>query len=195
MTYDKIKVSALKLFSEKGFDGTTIKEIANESGLKPSSIYSHFTSKEEIFTILWDECIQHTLKAVEELVIKEKSGNYTAESILYEYYITVIKHFVKNKVEYLFLKQAAFFTGSNKASEKIKFNSTLDTNIHVAYFSKFFISLQQSSVIIEGDYREFILAYIGTMIAYLEQSLVYNIKSGDEYIGKLWMIFWRGIAN
>lgn len=46
---------SLRLFSIKGFDGVSIKEIADEVGIKDSSIYKHFTSKQMIYnTILYD---------------------------------------------------------------------------------------------------------------------------------------------
>jgi len=49
---DTILDVALRLFAEKGFDGTTITEIEREAGLKPGkgSFYRHFPSKEAVVT-------------------------------------------------------------------------------------------------------------------------------------------------
>ncbi len=49
---DTILDVALRLFSEKGFDGATITEIEREAGLKPGTggFYRHFASKEAAFT-------------------------------------------------------------------------------------------------------------------------------------------------
>ena len=45
---EKIIESAIDLFSEKGFFETSVREIAQKSNLKVSSLYSHFSSKEAI---------------------------------------------------------------------------------------------------------------------------------------------------
>ena len=47
-TRDRIVQSALKLFSRKGFRGTTIKDIAHEVGVTEGAIYRHFESKEDL---------------------------------------------------------------------------------------------------------------------------------------------------
>ncbi len=50
-----IKEAALVLFAEKGYDGTSLAEIADEVGLKKQSLYSHFKSKDDIFIQLLTE--------------------------------------------------------------------------------------------------------------------------------------------
>lgn len=47
-TKERIVDEALTLFSTKGFKGTSVKNIADAVGIKDSSLYKHFTSKQEI---------------------------------------------------------------------------------------------------------------------------------------------------
>ncbi len=47
-TKEKILDESLRLFSEKGFDAVSVREIARCVGIKESSIYNHFTGKEDI---------------------------------------------------------------------------------------------------------------------------------------------------
>lgn len=49
--------SALELFAEKGFDGTTINDIAGAAGITPGAIYRHFTSKEELGKVIFETLI------------------------------------------------------------------------------------------------------------------------------------------
>jgi AcrR family transcriptional regulator len=44
-----IKDVALELFGQKGYEDTSLTEIANSVGIKKPSIYNHFRSKEDIF--------------------------------------------------------------------------------------------------------------------------------------------------
>ena len=47
-TKEKIFDVSLDLFSKKGYDSVSLREIAEEVGIKKSSIYSHYPSKEAI---------------------------------------------------------------------------------------------------------------------------------------------------
>ena len=47
-TKERIFDVALDLFSKKGYDSVSLREIAEEVGIKKSSIYSHYPSKEAI---------------------------------------------------------------------------------------------------------------------------------------------------
>jgi AcrR family transcriptional regulator len=47
-TLRRIYEEALKRFAERGYHGTSVREIADACGIKPSSIYAHFPSKERI---------------------------------------------------------------------------------------------------------------------------------------------------
>ena len=48
-TKEKITEAALTLFAEKGYKGTSVKNIADAVGIKDASLYNHFKSKQEIF--------------------------------------------------------------------------------------------------------------------------------------------------
>ena len=47
-----------QLFSQKGFNGTTTKEIAQASGISVAMIFCHFASKEDLYTAIIDQRIQ-----------------------------------------------------------------------------------------------------------------------------------------
>jgi AcrR family transcriptional regulator len=51
---DLIRVSA-RLFREKGFDGTTIRDIADAVGMRSGSPFYHFKSKQEILAAVMEE--------------------------------------------------------------------------------------------------------------------------------------------
>ena len=51
-TKEIILFESLKLFADKGYDGVTVRDIAAEVGIKQSSLYKHYKSKQEIFDTL-----------------------------------------------------------------------------------------------------------------------------------------------
>lgn len=54
-TKERITEEALTLFAEKGYQGTSVKNIADAVGIKDSSLYKHFKSKKEIFDTIVQE--------------------------------------------------------------------------------------------------------------------------------------------
>lgn len=54
-TRSRILDESLLLFSEKGFEGTTVRDIASAVGITASSLYKHFSSKEAIFETIFNE--------------------------------------------------------------------------------------------------------------------------------------------
>ena len=58
-TKEKILAAALDLFSQKGYEGTNIRELAALLGLVKSGIYKHYESKEEIWNALLDKMIAY----------------------------------------------------------------------------------------------------------------------------------------
>ncbi|HEX3014574.1 MAG TPA: TetR/AcrR family transcriptional regulator, partial [Methanobacterium sp.] len=53
-TKEKIFDSAIELFAKKGFDATSMREIAEAVGIKKASLYSHYKSKNEIMDNIFE---------------------------------------------------------------------------------------------------------------------------------------------
>ncbi len=45
---------AMRVFSERGFSGTTTKEIANAAGISEATVFKHFSNKDELYTAILD---------------------------------------------------------------------------------------------------------------------------------------------
>ena len=53
-TKEKILETALTLFAQNGYDGTSVEQIAQDVGIKAPSLYKHFKGKEDILNSLID---------------------------------------------------------------------------------------------------------------------------------------------
>ena len=58
-TKDRILDAALTLFSENGYDGTSVEQIADFVGIRAPSLYKHYAGKEEILNALIDTAQAH----------------------------------------------------------------------------------------------------------------------------------------
>jgi len=59
-TKDKILAAAKELFAQKGFDGTSTREIVNAAGVNISLISYHFGGKENLFFSMFDHFMEDT---------------------------------------------------------------------------------------------------------------------------------------
>ena len=57
--------AAAALFSKKGYEGTSVRDIAAASGMLAGSIYCHFSSKEDVFLSVQREGIRQLTDAVQ----------------------------------------------------------------------------------------------------------------------------------
>ena len=61
-TKERIINAAIVLFSDKGYSKVSVRDIAEEVGIKAASLYSHFKSKEEILHTLYDYFFENQYK-------------------------------------------------------------------------------------------------------------------------------------
>jgi len=59
---------AARLFREKGFDGTTVRDIADAVGMRSGSPFYHFRSKQEILLAVMEEGLAAGLEATEAVL-------------------------------------------------------------------------------------------------------------------------------
>lgn len=77
-TKDHILEAAYQMFVEKGFQGSSMRDIANKAGIKAGSIYNHFSGKEEIFESVFIE--KHPIFKILDILDNVSGSN--AEQLL-----------------------------------------------------------------------------------------------------------------
>ncbi|HHJ64353.1 MAG TPA: TetR/AcrR family transcriptional regulator [Aquifex aeolicus] len=81
-TKERISRVALRLFSQKGFKGTTIKDIAREVGITEGAIYRHFRSKEDIIEHLVERITGEIRELIREEVLTKKDIRKQVDSLI-----------------------------------------------------------------------------------------------------------------
>ena len=82
-TKEKIFDVSLDLFSKKGYDSVSLREIAEEVGIKKSSIYSHYPSKEAILMDIFEyftDLFEYDESLNSEELILSKDNNILLEN-------------------------------------------------------------------------------------------------------------------
>ena len=95
--------SALALFARKPFYEVGMREVADEAGISPATIYRYFPSQEELFNEAFIQDISSASKEFKSMVLKDKPAS------IEEFGIKLVDHFIKNEsmfqmIMYLMLK-------------------------------------------------------------------------------------------
>src|ERR1700757_4638 len=63
---NQIVAVAAELFSQKGFRGTTTKEIADHAGVSEAIIFRHFTTKDDLYRAILDNKVKQATERMKE---------------------------------------------------------------------------------------------------------------------------------
>ncbi|RJX24372.1 MAG: TetR/AcrR family transcriptional regulator [Dethiobacter sp.] len=142
---EEILDEASKLFKKKGFNGTSMQDIANEVGILKGSIYYYFNSKNEIFREVLNKGISPVLKHAEFIMSKKLSSREKLRELIQNHiryimgnnFSLVIYFQEKEKIS---AKETTKYVESRNSYEKF-FRDVLDEGIRKGDFPEVNISL------------------------------------------------------
>ena len=115
-TKEKIFDVSIDLFSQYGYDGVSIRQIAKEVGIKESSIYNHYQSKESILESILTYYINEMIR--EEAPVMQSRENLDMD--FDEFYEEGRDRFISKLSEEKMMKITRIFLVESYHNEKIK---------------------------------------------------------------------------
>jgi TetR/AcrR family transcriptional regulator, cholesterol catabolism regulator len=79
---DEIRNAAAKLFGEKGFAASSVRDIANAVGLGAASLYNHMDSKDDLLTTICFRCAESFSEGMETIDEAAKNPVEKIESLI-----------------------------------------------------------------------------------------------------------------
>lgn len=191
MTINKIKSTSLELFALKGYEGTSISDIAKAVGLQKSSIYTHFNSKEELFLTIFNEVINDFISDIEKLSSQIK--HYSVKEKLYAIFYYFCESYKIRKYKNLFLNRAMIFPPISSENLKTKYMTYEQTNNKILI--PIFEEGVKSGIIKDNKPKELIAAFYCLVDGFFIESHYYVEQEYKSRINLVWNIFWTGITN
>lgn len=74
--------AAADLFKEKGYNASSIRDLAAKVGLEPSSIYSHIKSKEDLLSEICMSCAHKFTEGILHIIGQEKSAKKRLKALI-----------------------------------------------------------------------------------------------------------------
>jgi len=173
-TREKILETALKLFSKKGYLGTTTREIAKKAGTAEVTIFRHFISKEKLFEEVVN--MHSFLPALQGLLPEVKEMPYTEA-------LTVI---AKRFLDTLIIRKdiiKIMHSEIQRYPEKIHkiYHAFIDEIFKT--LASYFTSMQKKGILREFHSEVAARAFLGMIFSYFdgEEFLLWKKYRSDSY--------------
>lgn len=154
-TKEKIIYESLRLFSTKGFNAISVRDIAKAVGIKASSLYNHFKNKQDIF----DTIIRRYSDSINKFFLSMKIDIDIDGITLNNLKWTDDQFFTKSLDLFIFCLQDEYMVKFRKLLTIEQFNNSKMADLYTKLFiedilnfqSKIFESLMNSNILIKKD--------------------------------------------
>lgn len=153
-TKEVILTVALKLFSEKGYDGVGIRDISKEIGIRESALYKHYSGKQDIFDSILKDIEHRYQEEVSTFIPPESVVNILSEESdvreeLFRISVTMFQFYLKT--EYGSQLRRMLTMEQYRTSEASKFFRELIIDKGLDYISGVFTDLINTGVYVDAD--------------------------------------------
>ena len=83
--------NAARIFAEKGYHSTSMRDISRETGVSLAGLYYYCRSKEELLFLIQDNCFGHVLERLEQR-LREASGGIEKLRLVLENHLIFARH-------------------------------------------------------------------------------------------------------
>lgn len=105
-TSERIKHSAIQLFAQKGYYGTSLNEVASMVGIKKPSLYAHFKNKDDLYLSILQELMDMFIERVSlDPSVKDQ---HSTKEVLYMFLKNMV-NFWKDETLGLLYKRTLLF--------------------------------------------------------------------------------------
>lgn len=187
-TKNHILTVSLDLFSQKGYDGVSIREIAKNVGVRESAIYKHFQNKQEILNKIAEKMSSEIHEAYQKLEVP-RVNTTTAAADFSAQYKKISGKPLCNLVWNIF----QLFTGDTELAKfrrllmREQFNNKTFSDCYNSFFlsgvlqaqSKTFLQLVKGGLFKEEDEKIIALHFYGPVL-FLFQQFDCNPEMADQ---------------
>lgn len=192
MKKEIIKQAAFELFAERGYDSTSMRDIAKKVGIKAPSIYAHYESKEEIFNAIFNEVLGQHIQEIKELVLIGKTSPKNHE-LLYSVFVKALKFFSNSNIAAFWGR--TIFSSNDFMIETLNTSTTQMREGIFSLYSEVFKETLIVDEISEEDLRTMIISFLAIIHGYIIMSHLHNIDLDDEQIERAWELYLNGISK
>jgi len=183
--YERIIHSASKVFAEKGYHGSNLREIAQDAGINKAMLFYYFKNKENLYFSILSLAFQEILERSKKIYVNQKSS------------FEKIKEMIASFTQ-IYIKNKDFFLIAMKEFESVKIMPLMKNSNYIYQINNIFVAIIQEGIknreFRELDPRMTAVSIIGMIKLLITQENItgtsYNNEDICSFINE---IIFRGI--
>ena len=183
--YERIIHSASKVFAEKGYHGSNLREIAQDAGINKAMLFYYFKNKENLYFSILSLAFQEILERSKKIYVNQKSS--------FEKINEMIASFTQ-----IYIKNKDFFLIAMNEFESVKIMPLMKNSNYIYQINNIFVAIIQEGIknreFRELDPRMTAVSIIGMIKLLITQENItgtsYNNEDICSFINE---IIFRGI--
>ncbi|WP_128893830.1 TetR/AcrR family transcriptional regulator [Longirhabdus pacifica] len=187
-TKQKILQQALMLFSVKGYEETSLKDIATSVNIKAPSIYAYFKSKESLFENVIDVVMDEYLFFIRSQADTDVS--LPTEKQLYTLMDNLNKYFYKQNLG-LFIKRYGLVPPEKFRDYLLHKYNESEREIRKLLYD----ILESSSKPYKSDLDTVVTSFICVLDGLFTYLVNYSEQEYEQRLKAAWEVYWQGITT
>ncbi len=192
MTAKRIKMVAFQLFSQKGYEGTALSEIAEKVGIKKPSIYAHYKSKEALFLSVVDDMTDSYVNRWDEVLLQNRELGI--EKQLYTLMEETLRYFTQDSLHIALWIRVWMFPPADLKEKLLQHMKDLHMRLEDDVTAMIQTGIAQGDVRC-GQAKDMAFAYLSLIDGYLMRVICYGPGGYTTQTIDIWKCFWDGIRN
>lgn len=185
-TRDKIRYSSFKLFLENGYEATNIRDICKEVGIKASTLYFYYKSKEDLFFYIYDEISLDYIRYIQE--IDEVRKYISLEKKLFILLKSKIDYYASDISKRKFILRYHLFPPeelSGSLRRKYKFYAGEEKKVILDIIGNY----KSNDLYKNKNINDYLIEYKNLENYLMYEMTVSGVKISDKLFKNLWDVF------
>ena len=188
-TKQNILEHGLRLFSSKGYEETSLKDIASKVNIKTPSIYAYFSSKDELFEKIVEFVIDDYVKFIDDQA--STIGSLSIKDQLYKLLGELNEYYYMND-RGVFLKRYGVFPPERFKEIITQKNSMVENEIRKLLYMILDVKSDDHQFIEKENIATSFICLLDGMLFYL---MNYSFEEYERRLTSTWKVFWKGILK
>lgn len=189
VTINQIRKVALLNFIQKGYEGTSLADIAQEVGIKKQSIYSHYKNKDELFLTVMNQVISEETEFLRNFFAQANSNNL--QDYLKNFIFELKNRYIENEESNMkFVLRMAYMPPLHLKEEVIK-----NFNLYFLELEELVNKLFINDIDISMKANNATLSFMTTLDGLLVALIYGGVERFNLKFKASWEIYWTGLLN
>ncbi|CDQ40512.1 MULTISPECIES: TetR/AcrR family transcriptional regulator [Virgibacillus] len=189
-TKEKLLLESMELFAAYGYEGTSMAKIAEKVGLKKSSLYAHYTSKETLFLDVTEKITNEYVHLIAQSI---DNNEQSSEKRLYQSFMIHVKDLVSDDASIQFYNRFVQYPPQNLEKELFAYLERSEEEALRILVKEIENGQTVGEISKDLEAKQIAHTYFCLLEGLSNEIIFYDYPTLQHHAERIWEVFWRGI--